>query len=158
MVRIRVQAAPFDAGEELRAFAAAGGGAGAIVSFTGLVRDDMRGREGLVALEIEHYPAMTARALEQHATRARARFDLIDVLVIHRFGRLGAGDPIMMVATSARHRQRAFQGAEYLMDWLKSAAPFWKKEIGADGRAAWVEARESDEKALARWQEVTGAE
>jgi molybdopterin synthase catalytic subunit len=146
-VRVAVQDGPFDLGAETAAFAHGARGAGAVVAFAGLVRDD-GGR--LVALEIEHYPGMTERAIASHAGAAAERFRLTDVLVIHRFGRLAPGEAIMMVATAAPHRADAFAAADFLMDWLKSRAPFWKKEIAADG-AAWVAARKSDEDALSRW-------
>lgn len=146
-MRLSVQEAPFDAGAEANAFAAGAVGAGAIVTFSGLVR----GEEGrLAALEIEHYPGMTEKAIAAMMEKARARFRLTDALVIHRFGRLAVGEAIMMVATAAPHRADAFAAAEFLMDWLKSRAPFWKKEIGADG-TAWVAAKDEDEAALSRW-------
>ena len=141
----RVQTAPFDLAAELAGF---GAGAGAIVTFTGLVRDDTG---AMAALEIEHYPGMTERALSDYGTKAAIRFALTDWRIVHRHGRLAVGEPIMMVATAARHRQAAFQAADYLMDWLKSRAPFWKREIARDGAAAWVDAKASDEDALARW-------
>lgn len=144
---IRVQAAPFDAGAELNAFSARAEGAGAVVSFSGLVRD-VAG--GLIAMEIEHYPAMTEAAIADFAGRAVERFSLRDVLVIHRHGRLALAEPIMMVATAAPHRADAFAGAEYLMDYLKSRAPFWKKEVTAEGES-WVAATPEDEDALSRW-------
>ncbi len=142
---VRVQSDAFDAGAELNAFTA-GQPSGAVVSFTGIVRDS----GGLQAMEIEHYPGMTERALTAMVAEATARFTLDAALVIHRHGRLGVGEVIMMVATASRHRAQAFQGAEFLMDYLKSRAPFWKKEIAADG-AAWVDARQTDEDALTRW-------
>lgn len=143
---VRVQAAAFDFGAECGAFAAGRRDAGAVVTFAGVVRGD----GGLSALEIEHYPGMTERALSAIAERATARWGLADVLVIHRHGRLAVGEVIMMVATAAPHRADAFAAAEFLMDYLKSRAPFWKKEIGPDG-ARWVAARDADEAALARW-------
>lgn len=143
----RVQPEPFDPGAELSRFTDATRGAGAVVSFTGVVRDVT---PGLIAMEIEHYPAMTLRAIEAMIAEARARFGLTDVEVIHRHGRLVPGEVIMMVLTAARHRKAAFDGAEYLMDWLKSRAPFWKKELTRDG-ATWVAARDEDEDALSRW-------
>lgn len=146
--RVRVQAAAFDAGAEAGAFAAGRHDVGAVVTFTGLVRDRVGG--GLVAMEIEHYPGMTERAIAGIAAEAAARWRLADVLVIHRFGRMVPGEAIMMVATAAAHRGDAFAAAEYLMDYLKSRAPFWKKEIAADG-AEWVAARDDDEAALGRW-------
>lgn len=141
----RVQSEPFDPAAALAGF---GKGAGAIVTFTGLVRDD---GGALDALEIEHYPGMTQRALDDYGEIAARRFDLLDWCIIHRHGRLAVGEPIMMVATAARHRHAAFQAADFLMDWLKSRAPFWKREIGRDGSARWVEAKDSDEAALERW-------
>ena len=146
-MRVSVQAAPFDLGAEVTAFAAGASGAGAVVSFTGLVRD---GGGTLSAMEIEHYPGMTERAIRAHADTATARFHLTDCAVIHRHGRLTPGEAIMMVATAAPHRADTFAAAEFLMDYLKSRAPFWKKEIAAD-RAEWVAARDDDEAALRRW-------
>ena len=146
---VRVQAEPFDFGAEAAGFAASVPGAGAVVTFTGLVRD-VPG--GLAAMEIEHYPGMTEKALAAIRDQAVARWSLTDALVIHRHGRLAAGEIIMMVATAARHRADAFAAAEFLMDYLKSRAPFWKKETTADG-AAWVAARDEDEAALTRWQD-----
>ena len=141
----RVQQQPFDLADELRGF---GAGAGAVVSFTGLVRDE-DGR--LTGLEIEHYPAMTEAALAAFGAQAAARFGLSDWRVVHRHGQLAAGEAIMMVATAARHRADAFAAAEFLMDWLKSRAPFWKRELTADGPGAWVAAKAEDEDALTRW-------
>jgi len=148
-MRILVQAEAFDAGAELNAFSNATGGIGAIVTFTGIVRDSTQG--DLAAMEIEHYPGMTERALTAIAAQASARWNLADCLVIHRYGRLLATDPIMMVATAAAHRTAAFAAAEFLMDYLKSRAPFWKKEL-TDTGAGWVQARDDDEAALTRWQ------
>lgn len=146
-MRLSVQAAPFDLGAETAAFAAAVSGAGAVVTFTGLVRDDA-GR--LAAMEIEHYPGMTEKAIAAMMDQAAARWSLVDALVIHRHGRLAGREAIMMVATAASHRADAFAAAEFLMDYLKSRAPFWKKEVGADG-AEWVAAKDEDEDALRRW-------
>lgn len=149
-MRVAVQTEPFDPGAEANAFAGGpnSAGAGAIVTFTGIVRDSATG--DLAAMEIEHYPGMTERAIAAIASEAMTRWALADCLVIHRYGRLAATDPIMMVATAARHRADAFAAAEYLMDYLKSRAPFWKKEITA-GSADWVAARDADEEALKRW-------
>ena len=144
---IRVQDVAFDGGAELNVFTARASGAGAVVSFSGLVRD-VTG--GLRAMIIEHYPGMTEKALAEIAQQAVTRWALADVLVIHRFGRLAVGEPIMMVATAAPHRADAFAAAEFLMDYLKSRAPFWKKEETADG-ADWVAAKDADEDALKRW-------
>ena len=138
--------APFDPGAELSEFSARVGEAGAVVSFTGVARSD----GGSEALEIEHYPGMTESAIAAMVAEARQRFGLTAVRVIHRHGRIAAGEPIMMVLTASRHRRAAFEAAEFLMDWLKSRAPFWKREHRADG-PAWVEAKDEDEAALARW-------
>lgn len=141
-----VQQAPFDPQAVLAGF---GKGAGAVVTFTGIVRDDT-GR--MQALEIEHYPGMTETALSDFGAQAAARFGLTDWLILHRFGHLPVGQPIMMVATAARHRRAAFDAADFLMDWLKSRAPFWKREVNSDGSSQWVAAKDSDEDALSRWQ------
>ncbi|AXT27367.1 molybdenum cofactor biosynthesis protein MoaE [Ruegeria sp. AD91A] len=147
-MRIAVQEEAFDLGAEANAFAAGDDSNGAIVTFTGVVRDLASG--DLDVMEIEHYPGMTERALTKIAQEAKDRWSLGDVLVIHRHGRLAPGDKIMMVATAAPHRKDAFEAAEYLMDYLKSRAPFWKKEITRSG-AEWVAAKEQDEDALTRW-------
>lgn len=147
-MRIAVQSEPFDMGAEANAFAEGQPGAGAIVTFTGIVRDNASAN--LSVMEIEHYPGMTERAISKIATEALARWSLIDCLVIHRYGSLLPTDPIMMVATAARHRADAFAAAEFLMDYLKSRAPFWKKEITKTG-TDWVAARDEDEAALKRW-------
>ena len=144
---IRIEAEPFDYGAESNAFAARATGSGAGVTFLGVVRD-----EGgtLTGMEIEHYPGMTAQAIGAIADEAMDRWSLDRALVIHRYGAMKPGDAIMMVATASRHRVAAFAAAEFLMDYLKSRAPFWKKEFGKDG-AAWVAARDEDEAALGRW-------
>jgi molybdopterin synthase catalytic subunit len=149
-MEIRVQAAPFDFGAEAGAFAARlrGADAGAVVTFAGLVRDEAG---TLVRMEIEHYPGMTERAIAGIAAEAAARWRLVDALVIHRHGPMVPGEVIMMVATAAAHRAEAFAAAEFLMDYLKSRAPFWKREVTATG-AAWVAARPADEAALSRWR------
>jgi molybdopterin synthase catalytic subunit len=146
-MRVAVQPDPFDVGAEVSAFTAGVRGAGAVVSFTGLVRDEGGQLSGM---EIEHYPGMTEKAIAGIVGEAVSRWSLADALVIHRHGHLGPGEAIMMVATAAPHRGDAFAAAEYLMDYLKSRAPFWKKEIGADG-AEWVAAKDADEDALKRW-------
>lgn len=146
-MRLSVQSDAFDLGAESATFAKAAKGAGAVVTFTGLVRDN----DGMLsAMEIEHYPGMTERAITAIMEQAISRWSLIDALVIHRYGRLAGTEPIMMVATAASHRADAFAAAEFLMDYLKSRAPFWKKELGPDG-AAWVAAKDEDEDALTRW-------
>ncbi|SNS14827.1 molybdenum cofactor biosynthesis protein MoaE [Tropicimonas sediminicola] len=146
-MEIRVQSETFLPGEELDAFTARVDGAGAVVSFTGIVRDDSG---ALAEMVIEHYPGMTERALEKIAAEACERWSLADVLVIHRFGPLAPNEQIMMVATASRHRKDAFDAAEFLMDYLKSRAPFWKKERSRNGES-WVAAKDSDEDALTRW-------
>lgn len=144
---VRVQPDPVDFAAEVAAFTRGAGEAGAVVTFQGIVR----GNAGKVErIEIEHYPGMTEAAIAEHAAEAMARFALTDALVVHRHGVMAVGETIMMVATAARHRAEAFAAAEFLMDYLKSRAPFWKKEFGADG-ALWVAARGADEAALKRW-------
>ncbi len=144
---MKVQSAPFDPGAELNAFSNSGQNIGAVVSFTGLVRDV---DDSLKEMIIEHYPAMTERAIAAIVEEARDRWSLSDALVIHRHGVLRAGDTIMMVATSSKHRADAFAAADFLMDYLKSRAPFWKKEVTAKGED-WVESKAEDEDALTRW-------
>ncbi|NDR57265.1 molybdenum cofactor biosynthesis protein MoaE [Aliiruegeria sabulilitoris] len=146
-MEVRVQEAPFAAGAELDRFTARAEGAGAVVSFSGIVRDDSG---QLTEMRIEHYPGMTEKALESIAGQAVERWALADALVIHRFGTMKPGEQIMMVATAARHRKHAFEAAEFLMDYLKSRAPFWKQERGPDG-TEWVAAKQDDEDALTRW-------
>ena len=144
---VRVQTALFDAGAELNGFAQGRTDVGAVVSFTGVVRDTAG---DLTEMQIEHYPGMTERAITAIVDEAVIRWDLADALVIHRHGSLKPGTPIMMVATAAPHRAAAFEAADYLMDYLKSRAPFWKKEVTAQG-ADWVAAKDEDEDALKRW-------
>ena len=144
---VRVQAGDFDLGAELAALRAGRTDIGALVSFTGLVRD----AGGLEGFELEHYPGMAERALAAIEAEARARWPLQAVLVIHRHGPLAAGEQIMMVATASAHRAAAFEAAEFLMDYLKSRAPFWKKETTAAG-PSWVAAKAEDEAALDRWR------
>ena len=146
-MRIAVQSDPFDFGAEASLFTSGQSGAGAVVTFCGLVRD-IPG--GLRYMEIEHYPGMTQSAIERIAGQAAARWKLADCLVIHRHGKLEPGALIMMVATAAPHRRAAFEAAEYLMDYLKSRAPFWKREVTSHG-ASWVDAKAADEAALDRW-------
>ena len=142
---VRVQQECFDAGAELNGFDP--NGAGAVVTFTGLVRDVVGGLEQML---IEHYPAMTEKALREIAADAEERWQLSNVLVIHRFGTLQPDEPIMMVATASRHRDAAFEAATFLMDYLKSRAPFWKKEKTAAGEN-WIDSTVKDEDALKRW-------
>ena len=149
-MRILVQEAPFDVGAELNAFQADKTDMGAVVTFSGLVRD--LPEAPLRHMLIEHYPGMTERALTKIAKEACARWSLGDVLVIHRYGQMAPGDQIMMVATASPHRKDAFAAADFLMDYLKSRAPFWKKEVTADG-SDWVAAKDEDEEALRQWQQ-----
>ena len=144
---VRVQSDPFDAGAELNRFAQDRTDVGAVVSFTGVVRDT---KGDLKEMLIEHYPGMTESAITKIADEAVQRWALADVLVIHRYGPLKPGEPIMMVATAAAHRAAAFEAADFLMDYLKSRAPFWKKEVTEEG-ATWVDAKDADEDALKRW-------
>ena len=144
---VRVQETDFNVGEELAKLTSDRVDIGALVSFTGLVRDVTGDLE---ALELEHYPAMTQSALEKIEAEAIARWNLDASLIIHRYGRLEPGQQIMMVATASKHRKAAFESADFLMDFLKSRAPFWKKEHGLEG-AEWVDAKEADEDALKRW-------
>jgi molybdopterin synthase catalytic subunit len=144
---VRVQADAFDTGAELSHFGTGRHDIGAVVSFTGVVRDT---KGDLQEMLIEHYPGMTEAAITKIADHAKQRWDLADVLVIHRYGPLKPGAPIMMVATASAHRAAAFEAADFLMDYLKSRAPFWKKEITTDG-ASWVAAKDADEDALQRW-------
>jgi molybdopterin synthase catalytic subunit len=141
-----VQEADFDLAAEMAQLGGGDGSAGAVISFTGLVRGD----SDLQALELEHYPAMTSKALEDIERAARTRWGLVDVRIIHRFGRLELGQQIMMVAVSAPHRRAAFEAADYIMDFLKSRAPFWKREHTEKG-TSWVDAKDTDEDALKRW-------
>ena len=147
-MRVVVQEQPFDIGAETTAFAAGHKEMGAIVTFTGIVRD--LPDDPLQAMEIEHYPGMTEAALTEIAQTAIDRWKLGDALVIHRYGRLVPGEMIMMVATASKHRKDAFEAAEYLMDYLKSRAPFWKREI-TDAGESWVASKAEDEDALTRW-------
>lgn len=142
---IRVQAEDFDPGAELSVLEALGGGA--VASFTGIVRAD----GGLVELALEHYPAMTEAALRAIVEEARRRWPLLGVAVIHRHGPLAVGSRIVFVGTASSHRSAALEACAFLIDWLKTKAPFWKRERFADGREQWVEAAAGDEDAAARW-------
>lgn len=141
---VRVQETDFDLGAEAAALGS-DGASGAVVTFTGHVRGD-----GVKAMTLEHYPGMTENALESFEAQARERWSLTGVTVIHRIGRLLPGERIMMVGVASRHRKEAFEAAEFLMDHLKTGAPFWKKEETEAGEA-WVEATEADDEAVARW-------
>ena len=144
----RVQEAAFDFQAEVTAFQSAVTRSGAVVSFTGVVRDDTG---SLDYMFIEHYPGMTEAQIKIIIEDSFKRWKINDALVIHRYGKLEPGEPIMMVATAAQHRKEAFEAAEFLMDYLKSRAPFWKKEV-VNGKEHWVEAIATDENALSRWK------
>ena len=146
---VRVQEADFDIAAEIAALTATDRDIGAVVSFTGLVRE-IAGGGADQRMTLEHYPAMTERALAEIEAQARARWPLSGVAIIHRVGPLAPGDNIVLVLAASRHRHAAFEAAAFMMDYLKTKAPFWKKEAGAAGEA-WVDARESDEAAVARW-------
>lgn len=147
---VRVQAGDFDVAAEIRRLAAGRGDIGAVVTFTGTVRDADAGNP-LQFLSLEHYPGMTEREIAAVEADAHARWPLLASLIVHRIGDLRVGDNIVLVVTASAHRQAAFAAAEFMMDYLKTRAPFWKKEVRRDGDAAWVDARESDDRALDRW-------
>jgi molybdopterin synthase catalytic subunit len=149
MARVRIQAADFDVGAELAALQGGRTDVGAVASFVGCVRGNTRA-EDVSALALEHYPGMTERAIEAMITEAERRFGVLAALVIHRVGRLLPGERIVLVAVAASHRRAAFQACEFLMDYLKTHAPFWKKETTPQGER-WVDARVADDAALARW-------
>jgi molybdopterin synthase catalytic subunit len=153
---VRVQREDFDIGTEVARLTAGRTDIGAIVTFTGTVRDDGAG-SGIKGMTLEHYPGMTEEELARVETEAAGRWPLKASLVVHRVGTLRPGDNIVLVVTASSHRQAAFAAAEFLMDYLKTRAPFWKKELAADGTERWVEARESDDSAAERWQ-VHGAD
>ncbi len=146
MDQVSVQEADFDPGAEIARLTAHDVSAGAVASFVGLVRGG-----DIAAMTLEHYPGMTEKALAAIVADARQRWSLNRVRVIHRVGRLLPGDRIVLVVVSSTHRGEAFAACEFIMDYLKTRAPFWKREETADG-ARWVDARESDDKALDRWQ------
>ena len=150
--RVRVEEADFDIAAELAELQAGRPDVGALASFTGCVRADKEAGEGgaVAALTQEHYPGMTERAIEAMIAEAARRFALLDARVVHRVGRLLPGERIVLVATASSHRRDAFEACEFLMDYLKTQAPFWKKAAGPDGEH-WVDARASDDEALARW-------
>jgi molybdopterin synthase catalytic subunit len=146
---IRVQAELFDPAAELAGFARGRTDVGGVASFIGLVRDE-HGGEPVAAMTLEHYPGMTERQLAAIEAEARERWPLLDVLVIHRHGRMVPGEPIVLVATASAHRAAALEACAFLIDWLKTKAPFWKLEETGRGER-WVEARASDEAAARRW-------
>ena len=147
---IRVQREDFDPGVEIARLQRGRDDIGAIVSFVGLVRGESRG-EKLTSMTLEHFPGMTERELERIADEARSRWSLDNVTIVHRYGELKPGERIVLVVTAAGHRRTAFEAAESLMDYLKTRAPFWKRELRASGEH-WVEAREGDDEAAARWK------
>ena len=149
MPTVRVQAADFDVGRELESLMRGRTDVGAVASFVGLVRDANDGRE-IRGMTLEHYPGMTEKALEEICREAHARWKLLDTLVIHRVGPLAPGDRIVLVGVSSAHRGEAFAACEFIMDYLKTRAPFWKREDTAHG-SRWVEARSSDDEAAGRW-------
>jgi molybdopterin synthase catalytic subunit len=145
-----VQEADFDLGAELLALRAADARVGALASFLGLVRD-LNDGASVREMTLEHYPGMTEKALEEIVTEAKDRWDIYDALVIHRVGPLKPCDQIVLVAVTSAHRGEAFVACEFIMDYLKTRAPFWKREA-TPGGAHWVDAREADDSAAARWQ------
>lgn len=147
---VRVQTEPFEPGVEYARLAGLGHGIGAVASFVGLMRADNQG-DTVSAMTLEHYPGMTESALVEIVAAARERWPLEGVTVLHRVGRLVPGEPIVLVMTASAHRGEAFAACEFIMDFLKTQAPFWKREETAAG-ARWVDARDSDDRASARWQ------
>lgn len=150
MATIRIQRDPFDLAAEAAALARGRSDIGAVVTFTGLCRDE-GGR--LAALELEHYPGMAEAEIARIAAEAESRWSLLGLTVIHRFGRIAPGEDIVLVVAASSHRRDAFEAADFLMDYLKTRAPFWKKEHARDGtESGWVEAREVDDADAARWE------
>jgi molybdopterin synthase catalytic subunit len=154
-VSVRVQREDFDIGAEVARLSAGRTDIGAIVSFTGVVRDENGGGR-IAGMTLEHYPGMTETELARVEAEAGKRWPLQASLIVHRVGELRPGDNIVLVVTASAHRQAAFAAAEFLMDYLKTRAPFWKKELDADGKERWVEARASDDAAAHRWQGPEG--
>jgi molybdopterin synthase catalytic subunit len=150
-VAVRLQTQAFDAGQELSGFSAGLRRAGAVVSFSGICRDTAANGEQLVAMTLEHYPGMAEAELSRIETEARSRWPLEDMLIVHRFGRLVPGDPIVLVLAASAHRAAAFEAAEFAMDFLKTQAPFWKLEETRAG-ADWVASRSADDDAVDRWR------
>jgi molybdopterin synthase catalytic subunit len=149
MATIRIQSEPFDAAAETAALAMGRGDIGATVAFTGFCRDE-GGR--LSALELEHYPGMAETEMARMAGEAEARWPLLGITIIHRYGLIRPGEPIVLVLAASAHRRAAFEAAEFMMDYLKTGAPFWKREHLKDGTTgAWVEAKGSDDAAMERW-------
>lgn len=155
MPTVRVQAEAFDPGAEIAALLAGRTDVGGMGCFVGLVRDSAGGQP-IRSMTLEHYPGMTERALAAIAAEAETRWALQACAVIHRYGRLLPGEPIVLVLTASPHRQAALDATAFLIDWLKTRAPFWKQEELADGGAHWVEARKADDAAAARWEAGAG--
>lgn len=151
---VRVQEADFDVGAELAALRAGDARVGALASFLGLVRD-LNDGASVSEMTLEHYPGMTEKALEEIVAQARGRWEIYDALVIHRVGPLKPCDQIVLVAVTSAHRGEAFAACEFIMDYLKTRAPFWKREATPDG-GRWVDARETDDNAAARWEKHAG--
>ncbi len=152
--RVTIQTGDFDLGAEVAALRAGDGGVGAVASFIGTVRDRNDGAQ-VSRMELEHYPGMTERSIEAMIDQAFERFSILGARVVHRVGPLDIGDQIVLVVVSSAHRGQAFQACEFLMDYLKTQAPFWKKETTPDG-ARWVDARVADDQALERWGIAAG--
>jgi molybdopterin synthase catalytic subunit len=148
-VTIRIQQDDFDVAQEIAAMSKGRTDIGAVVTFSGICRGTESG-EAIAALTLEHYPGMAEAEIERHADQAMSRWPLQGLTVIHRFGRIEPGQNIVLVVTASKHRQAAFEAAEFLMDYLKTSAPFWKKEESATGKG-WIEARAHDDAAAARW-------
>jgi molybdopterin synthase catalytic subunit len=148
-VTIRIQESDFDIGREIAALTTGRGDIGAVVSFTGICRGSEDGTS-IAALTLEHYPGMAEAEITRHAETATSRWPLHGIRVVHRVGRIAPGENIVLVVTASKHRQAAFEAAEFLMDYLKTNAPFWKR-VEAAGGATWVEARDHDDAAAARW-------
>lgn len=148
---VRVQAEDFDVGAEINALTRGNHAIGGVTAFVGLVRD-IAGGDAVSAMTLEHYPGMTERQLEAIEAEARRRWPLDDVLLVHRYGRLEPGDRIVLVLTASAHREAAFESCHFLIDWLKTKAPFWKREETPQGDR-WVEAKDRDDTAAARWAE-----
>ena len=153
---VRLQREDFDAAAEAAALACGRTDIGAVVTFTGICRDHEAG-QGVTALTLEHYPGMAEEEIERHVEEAKARWPLLGVTVIHRYGRMVPGDNIVLVVTASTHRAAAFEAAEFLMDYLKTRAPFWKQEERPQG-TAWVEAKQTDDVAAGRWEKPRAAE
>jgi molybdopterin synthase catalytic subunit len=145
MIRVEVSTVAFDSAAMLAPLAELGGGA--VASFTGIVRDD----NGVTAIELEHYPAMTQASLEALVDEAMTRWSLLGCVLIHRVGHIAVGEPIVLVGTTSSHRAEALEACAFLIDRLKTDAPFWKKEHRVDGSAEWVDAKASDDGRTARW-------